>query len=221
MSTLKTRNLLQPAWQAIMSDYVTAIAWTPDQARLAACSACGEVILYDGKTGAPTVLQAAQGQSIDVLAISHDGQFLAAGGQAGVLSIWEIQGNFPHLLTQLEHFRVWLDCLAWNPRYPELAFGLGRYVQVWDGLTQSVITTLNFEDSSVLDLAWHPQGQYLSVSGNQSVKTWERNQWDNDPQIRETGGASVAIVWSPDGNYLASGNSDYSLLLWEQDNRDP
>ena len=204
-----------------MSDYVTAIAWTPDNSRLAACSACGEVVLYDGKTGTPTVLQAAQGQSLDALSISHNGQFLATGGQAGILSIWEIQGQSPRLLAQLEHSRLWLDCLEWNPHHAELAFGLGRYVQVWDGLTQTVATTVHFEASSVLDLAWHPQGEYLAVSGNQSLKIWQRQQWDEDPQVLATGGASVAIAWATDGSYLASGNNDCSLLVWDRGCSDP
>lgn len=205
-----------------MADYVTAIAWTPNGALLAACSACGEVVLYDARTGTtPTILQHEQGQSVDVLSISYDSKFLAAAGQSGTVKIWQIEGKSPYLLTQLEHARAWVDRLQWNPRHPELAFSVGRYVQVWDAPTQKVITTLNFETSSVLDLAWHPQGEQLSVSGNQIVKTWHRQDWDDDPIVYEIGGASVAIAWSPDGTYLASGNNDRSLLVWEQGNPYP
>jgi len=94
---------------------------------------------------------------------------------------------------------------------------LSRYAQIWDATTQSIITTLNFESSSVLDLSWHPQGDRLSLSGNQSIKTWQRQDWDDDPTVRDIGGASGAIAWSPDGTYLASGNNDRSVLVWEED----
>jgi WD40 repeat protein len=221
MPRTKTQDLLKLLWHTTLSDYVTAIAWTPDGSRLAACSACGEVVVYDAKTGTPIVVQEAQGQSIDALSISHDGTFLAAGGQAGTVIIWRMDTETPQRLTQLEHSRVWVDRLQWNPVYPELTFSLGRYAQVWDATTQSVVTTLNFEASSVLDLAWHPHGEYLSVSGNQSIKTWQREDWDADPEIYETGGASVAIAWSPDGVYLASGNNDRSVLVWEWGNPYP
>nr|WP_216634647.1 hypothetical protein [Gloeomargarita lithophora] len=177
--------------------------------------------MFDARTGTPTILQQEQGQSVDVLSISCDGKFLAAAGQSGTVKIWQIAGKSPDLLTQLEQARVWVDRLQWNPRHPELAFSVGRYVQVWDARTQTVITTLNLETSSVLDLAWHPQGEQLSVSGNQSVKTWHRQDWDDDPIVYKIGGASVTIAWSPNGTYLASGNNDRTLLVWEQGNPYP
>ena len=221
MPKSKTQDLLKLLWHKTLSDYVTAIAWSPDGAWLVASSAAGEVVRYGAKTGETTVLQEAQGESVDALAVSADGTFLAAGGQAGTVWIWRMDDTTSALVTTLEHPRAWIDRLQWNPRHPELAFSLGRYAQVWDATTQSVITTLNFEASSVLDLAWHPQGDRLSVGGNQSIKTWQRQTWDDDPTVSEIGGASGAIAWSPDGTYLASGNNDRSVLVWEDGNSYP
>ena len=221
MPRTKTQNLFKLQWRKTLSDYVTAIAWSPDGAWLVASSGAGEVVKYEAETGEITVLQESQGESVDALAISADGAFVAAGGQAGTLWIWDLDGDSPTLVTTLEHPRTWIDRLRWNPHYPELAFSLGRYVQVWDATTQSVITTLNFEASSALDLAWHPQGDRLSVGGNQSVKTWKRQDWDDDPTVQEVGGASGAIAWSPEGTYLASGNNDCSVMVWEDGNPYP
>jgi WD40 repeat protein len=221
MPKTRTQDLLKLLWYTTLADYVTAIAWSPDGAWLAASSAAGEVMRYDAKTSEATVLQEAQGESVDALAISADGACLAAGGQSGTVWIWRLDGGTPILVTTLEHPRAWIDRLQWNPHHPELAFSLGRYAQVWDAATQAVITTLNFESSSVLDLAWHPQGDRLSIAGNQNVKTWRRQDWDDDPIVREIGGASGAIAWSPDGTYLASGNNDRSVLVWEEDNPYP
>ncbi|TVP61905.1 MAG: hypothetical protein EA342_19995 [Leptolyngbya sp. LCM1.Bin17] len=215
------KPLLTPTWQTLLADYVTALAWSPDGARLAACSAAGEVVVFDAKTGASVALQEKQGLSVDAIAFSANGQFLAAGGQDGVVRIWQMTANSSTLLTELENARVWVDCLGWHPQQLELAFSLGRYAQVWDATAQAVVTTLNFEASSVLDLAWHPSGDYLTLAGNQSVKTWRRADWASDPQVRETGGASGVIAISPDGQYLASGNNDRTLLVWPWDNPYP
>ncbi|MGD1949178.1 MAG: WD40 repeat domain-containing protein [Leptolyngbyaceae cyanobacterium] len=217
MLRTKKQTVLKRLWDTHLSDYVTAIAWTPAGTQLAASSGAGEVILYTSATGKSTCLQSSQGESVDALAISADGKFLAAGGQAGTVWIWQIDSDTPALLTTLEHTRTWIDRLQWHPNSPELAFSFGRYVQVWHAVDQTVVTTLNFEDSSVLDLAWHPQGIQISLGGNQSIKTWQCKDWDEDPEIREVGGASIAIAWSPDGTYLASGNNDRSVLVWEKD----
>lgn len=216
-----TQEGLHLSWQGRLSDYVTAIAWFPDSTRLAACSAAGEVVLYDAKTGLPQVLQPAQGQSVNALAISHDGKLLAAAGQSGTVEIWQIEEESVQSLTQLTYPNIWIDRLQWNPVRPELALSFSRYVQVWEAQSQTIVTTLNFANSSVLDLAWHPQGEHLAVGGNQGIKTWHRQHWDEAPTLRETAGASVAIAWSLDGFYLASGNNDRSLLVWQEDNPYP
>lgn len=213
--------VLQQFWTTQLSDYVTAIAWSPDGTRLAASSGAGEVLLYTPETGDSHCLQSGQGESVDALGISADGKFLAAGGQAGTVWIWQLDGDEPTLLTTLEHERTWIDRLQWHPSAPELAFSFGRYVQVWHAVEQTVVTTLNFEDSSVLNLAWNFQGTRLSLGGNQSIKTWKSEDWDEDPVVREVGGASVAVAWSPDGNYLASGNNDRSVLVWAADHPSP
>lgn len=121
MPRARAQDLLQLSWQGMLSDYVTAIAWSPDGTRLAACSAAGEVVLYDAKTGTPSVLQPANGQAVNALSISHDSQFLASAGQVGTVAIWQIGGESPQVLTQLTYPKVWIDRLQWHPQHPELA----------------------------------------------------------------------------------------------------
>ncbi|MEM9806914.1 MAG: WD40 repeat domain-containing protein [Cyanobacteria bacterium P01_D01_bin.56] len=221
MLRIKKRNLFKQLWETHLSDYVTAVAWSPDGTQLAASSDAGEVILYTPTTGESTCLQSSQGESVDVLAISADGQFLAAGGQAGTVWIWQIDGDLPTLLTTLEHAHTWIDRMQWHPSSPELAFSFGRCVRVWHAVAQTVVTTLNFDDSSVLALAWHPKGTKISLGGNQRIKTWQSQDWNKDPEVRDVGGASLAIAWSPDGTYLASGNNNRSVVMWEKGNSYP
>jgi WD40 repeat protein len=102
-----------------------------------------------------------------------------------------------------------------------LAFSLGRYAQIWDAEAEEILATLQFENSSVLDLAWHPQGKHLAVSGHQGIKIWPRDDWDAAPEVREIAAASIAIALSPDGQYLASGNLDHTLLVWPFDSDYP
>ena len=158
-------------------------------------------------------------------------QFLAAGGQNGQVKVWRLSKNLetdletdatlPVLVKVLEHARTWVDRLAWSPVRNELAFSLGRYVQVWDVAREEIVTTLPFETSSVLDLAWHPDGEHLALSGHLAIKIWLRSDWNADPKIQELAAAGVAIAISSDGQYLASGNLDNTLMIWAWDSPYP
>jgi len=205
----------EPYWQGELADYITAIAWFPDGQTLAFSSAAGEVALLSLESQSIQILQSATGQSVDCLAISRDGQFLATGGQDGAVNIWCITSAPPKLVTTLNHRSVWVDRLLWNPTVNQLAYGLGRYAQVWDAEVNEVITTLNFESSSVLGIDWHPSGDRIAICGHGGARVWNANDWDDDPQVLSIPSASVAISWSPDGFYLADGNMDNTLTVVE------
>lgn len=216
----KGKVLFQQQWQDNLSEYVTAIAWSPDGI-LAASSAAGEVVLW--QDGNLVSLLPAGVASIDCLAFSNDGKFLAAGGQDGKVRVWsmaspEFRGvteGYPDLIACLDNAPSWIDKLAWNPTCNQLAFSLGRYVQIWDADSQTVITTLPFANSSVLDLAWRPNGENIAISGNGGVKVWSTKDWDDEPYLIDMPSASIVTAWSGDSKYIASGNLDNTITVLE------
>lgn len=214
--TSQSELTLQFHAKEMLSDYITAVTWSPDGKTLAVSSAAGEVML--GAVGERNELslqplQTAIGNSTDCLSFSCDSQFLAAGGQDGKVRIW--QANSGELIADLDNQRVWVDKLAWSPNRNQLAFSSGRSVRVWNADDNTVEVTLNFEASSVLDLAWHPVDKYLAVSGYQGVKVWSGEDWDDDPYILSVRSATGAISWDASGKYLACGNMDNTLIVNE------
>ena len=210
-------------WRGTLSDYVTAISWSPQGKVLAVSSAVGEVMLWrdiantQEKNWPLLPLQMAENQSLDCLAFSQDGQKLAAAGQAGQVKIWCLHNDTRTYrckpLHTIENAPAWVDKLAWSPSNNQLAFSLGRYVQVWDADTGAVVATLNFDNSSVLSLDWSPDGQYLAIAGYQGAKIWNAQDWNDDPHVLVVPSASLTVSWSPDGKYLACGNMDRTITV--------
>lgn len=124
-------------------------------------------------------------------------------------------------MTTLGNSSAWVDRLAWSPTQNLLAVSLGKYIQVWGAPLNELVTTLNFDTSSALDMTWHPDGKRLTVGGYQGVKIWTAEDWDDDPYLLTIPSASVAIAWSPDGKYIASGNLDRTITVLEWDNPHP
>ena len=213
----KGKVLFQQQWQGSLLEYVTSVAWSPD-GLLAASSAAGEVVLW--QDGSLVSLLPAGLVSVDCLAFSSDGKFLAAGGQDGKVRVWSIlesplsQGRLGGIHT-LDNAPSWVDKLAWSPICNHLAFSLGRYVQIWDADTQTVITTLPFANSSVLDLAWRPNGESIALAGNGGVKVWSTIDWDDEPYLIDMPSASIVTAWSGDSKYIASGNFDNTITVLE------
>lgn len=209
-------------WRGTLCDYVTAIAWSPQGKILAASSAAGEVVLYHTlEKQIVKSLQPYNGQSVDCLVFSQDGQFLAAAGQNGQVKIWRLQSQEPELIRILENDRSWVDRMKWSPTKNQLAFSSGRHVQVWNADTGEIETTLNFDGSSVQDISWHPHGESLAVAGYQEVKIWMVENWNDEPCLLPIDSASLVICWSPDGKYIASANMDHTITILEWNNPNP
>lgn len=199
-------QLIQPQWQGQLTDYITAVAWSPAAHQFAASAASGEVV---GGNGQELIyLQTAHNYSIDCLGYSADGQWLAAGGQQGKLYVWAGQ----QLVTTLDYPRTWIDRLAWHPTEPLLAFSTGKQVQLWDAVRQKIVNTLDFNRSTVADLAWQPQGDYLAVAGYQGVEVWPWGQGDESELLAVDTGVH-ALAWSQTGEYLAGATLDRQLVV--------
>lgn len=207
-STLNCQEFEQH-YSGTLSDYVTAIAWSPQDTTLAATDAVGEVVLWHN--GNLSTLQSGNGKSVDCVAFSQDGQFLAIGGQDGRVKIWRES----ELIATLENAPAWVDKLAWSPTSNLLAFSVGRYVQVWDADSCEIVVTLNFDNSSVLGIDWRCDGRYLAICGHKGSKVWNCQSWDDDPYILDIPSASLVIAWSPDGKFLASANMDRTITVVE------
>jgi WD40 repeat protein len=214
---VRGKVLFQPQWRGNLSEYVTAIAWSPE-GLLAASSAAGELVLW--QDGSLVSLLPASFASIDCLAFSSDGKFLAAGGQDGKVRVWQILSNSflenrANLIGILDNKPKWVDKLSWSPTCNQLAFSLGRYVQIWDADTQTIVTTLPFTNSSVLDLAWRPNGENIAIAGDGRVKVWDTKDWDDDPYLIDLPSAGIVTAWSTDSKYIASGNLDNTITVLE------
>ncbi|MDR9404549.1 MAG: hypothetical protein RI580_14030 [Halothece sp. Uz-M2-17] len=206
--------------QTQLSDYISAIAWSPENHYFAACSAVGELIVSQPHAS-PVSLQQAKGISLSAIDFSAQGKFLAAAGQVGTLKIWDLEQSEPKLILNEEYASTWIDTLQWHPQKPLLAYAVGRDVYVIDPISGTVCAKFPFQNSSVLSLAWHPKEDYLAVSGHGGVKVWDFSQPDTPPQKIAVPGASLTIAWSQNGSYLASGNLDRTLTLSEWQNPPP
>jgi WD40 repeat protein len=204
---------LELVWQGRSSDLVTDLNYAPTGGSWVASSAAGEVFWNAGLAELVT-LQPANGLSIERVSFSADGRWLAAGGQAGKLFIWNCADpQMPPQLVQAIDIGTWIEHLEWHPSQPELAISSGKQIQIWAPLAETAINTWNFDRSSVFDLKWHPTGVELAAAGYKGIQIWTRQQPKLPPASINVDTASIDIAWAGDGRYLAAGNLDRTLTI--------
>ncbi len=222
MSSLRKQPVLnqKPQWRETLSEYITAIAWSSDGIALAVATAAGEVVLYPeaALTGKKAItLQSTTDTSIECLGFSANGQWLVAAGQNGQINLWDTTQALANPTDKptlsLDQGDAWIDRLVWHPTRSEFAFSLGKYVQVWSAETQDIVTTLNFDASTVLALNWHPSGEWLTVGGYQGIKLWSTADWYDDPIHFEMATATAVMAWDSSGKYLAANTLDKTVML--------
>lgn len=201
-------------WRSQLTDYVTAMDWSPGGQFLAASSAGGDVTVWAFPSREP-LFRFQDAKPISCLQVSLDGSVLAASGQRGQVMLWDLVASSSQTPVCLDPVDAWVDRLVWQPGTRNLAFNVNRQVYVVDTAAQQVITRLDFPHSSVLGLAWSPSGTHLAVCGHHGTRVWDASNWGADPYFLQVPGASLTAAWSKDGRYLATGNYDRTLSVLE------
>lgn len=209
------KSIVELSAKETLSDYVTAIAWSPVGNLLAVASGAGEVCLLKDFVGLS--LCPPTGQSVDALAFSWDGKWLASGGQDGNITLWQMEPDVPKIADTLECGSTWVDRLDWNPTCNYLAFNRGKTVQIWDADRAEEVTRL-VGVASPQDIRWSPDGKHLAIAVKSNIHIWNAHNWNERLYQWELASPASAIAWSSDAAYLASAIHDLSVgvLDWSK-----
>jgi WD40 repeat protein len=213
MSGVTDKNsiaLIDPAWTAQGSDYVTALAWAPDGKRLAAACADGTLRLLHPATGETT--QELSGHSLGTLVLdwSGDGRWLASGGQDGKARLWEATTG--REAAALDGGGAWVEHLAWSSRGQRLATAAGRALRVWNEQGER-LCGFDAHVSTISGLAWLRNGRQLATSCYGGVHLWKLGQ--SRPEKRfEWKGSFLSLALSPNDRHAAAGCQDASMIVW-------
>lgn len=182
----------------------TATASAPNSSLLATAGEDGMIWLREA--GSRTLLARLKGHTGAVRGMDLHGDWLASGGDDGIVRIWEGASLSRTLLASAP-----VDAVAWSPDRAHLAAGIQGGVRIWDAATGAVLRDLEGPSGEV---EWSADGRFIAAISEGTVRIWDTASWTARPDLIGPQGAA-SLAWSPTGSILAAGGQ--SVRLWRID----
>ncbi|KAH8684812.1 WD40-repeat-containing domain protein [Tricladium varicosporioides] len=197
------------------SDWVRAVAFSPDGKTLASASDDHTVRLWDPTTGAHQQTLEGHSDSVTAVAFSPDGKTLASASGDRTVRLWDPTTG-AHQQT-LEGHSDSVRAVAFSPDGKTLASASDdRTVRLWDPTTGAHQQTLEGHSDSVTAVAFSPDGKTLaSASGDRTVRLWDPTTGAHQQTLEGHSDWVTAVAFSPDGKTLASASGDRTVRLWD------
>jgi WD40 repeat protein len=202
------------------NELITALAWSPDGARLAV--AAGEQIRWLDGASFQDICLLSIGAFSRSLAFSTDGLWLAAGSQDGFVRLWQThsldQPSGSHEpVFSLQAHKKGVNQVVFDPIRPLFATGGNDAVaRVWDLTSAGQVNQIIGGTYAVPGLAFSPDGEYLAVMNGSVIRLRDALSGRMAAALRVDTNL-FSLAFSPSGDKLAAGDNASSVWLWSQD----
>ena len=152
------------------SDYVSAVAWSPDGKRIASASGDHTVQVWDASDGNHVYTYHGHSADVSTLAWSPDGKYIASAGLDNSVQVWgATTGNLVYIYHGQNDV---IYNVAWSPDGTRIASASNDgSVQVWHAFTGYPI--LNYKNPPTTRgspapwyaITWSPDGKQIAIGG--------------------------------------------------------
>jgi WD40 repeat protein len=194
------------------AEWVSEMAFTPDDNVLAASVGRGELALYDLKVNPPNEIARWHGlPAVRGLRFDPTGQRLAVTSTAD--SVAEIRETVTGRLLQRLPHPAGINGVDWTPDGAELATaGQDFQIRIWSAATGTLLRVLEGHQNVVVRPLYHPEGQILATAGwDATLRFWSPN---NGRLLFDGPPCHDWVRFSKDGTHLAIANYDGAVELY-------
>ncbi|MHC4496198.1 MAG: WD40 domain-containing protein, partial [Planctomycetota bacterium] len=192
---------------------VNALAWHSQSQNLITTGDDGKIQIWEPRSGKLTRSIEGYPAPIICLALSPEGNVLAAGSENGIIRLWDAANNWTSVFLRgepndFETGKTKFTAITWSPDGTFLASGDSMCkIRIWDLKSRRPLRSFSAQCGSISSLAWSADGRML-ICGGADGTAWV---WDvkNDFQdhvvllpLWDSAGPGIAI--NREGDYRGS-----------------
>lgn len=204
-------DTLQILWSCLGP--LSASASSPD-GKLMCFSGSGPILIRKADTG-EVVSRIENGEHIQSLDFSPDGERLLGGGESGAVYVWNVKSG--KLALQLPAQNNEIRTVRFNLDGSKI-FSLviaEPVVRCWDSTSGKPLYQIQARTGTILQIALHPNGEQIATSGaDKNIHFWNT---DTGKQVSTlpVKAPIYAFDFSPDGKRIAGVDSGYGMSLYD------
>ncbi|MDR2761150.1 MAG: WD40 repeat domain-containing protein [Planctomycetaceae bacterium] len=196
---------------------LTAVAFSPLSAVIAAGSKDGSIILLNPKSGKTLTVFRGHTASITDLAFSSNGKRLASAGEDKLFITWNLDTGQSEGVS-IGHKAKLSGVVISSDMSKAITVSADKTIRVWTSSNKSEVWNESKPENKRLEftsIAIDSAGVWFAVGcENKTIEIWQAGEKKQIATLSGLRDVPVALAVSPDGRHLLSGGRDGVIVVW-------